>query len=146
MLVLSRRKDESVMIGDNIEVKVLDIQKGQVKLGIEASRDVTLRRDESVMVGDDLEVKVLDIQKGQVKLGIEAPRDVTIHRMEVYLAIKEENPAATQTPDAAADVSALAGLFEGADKPSKAGPAQAKLAATRTPTPQKGAETESKPD
>jgi len=104
------------------------------------------RKDESVMIGDDFEVKVLEIQKGQVKLGIEAPRDVTIHRMEVYLAIKEENLAATQTQDAAVDVSALAGLLKGADKPSKAGPAQAKLAATRTPTPQEGAGTESKPD
>jgi len=46
MLVLSRRKDESVMIGDNLEVKVLDIQKGQVKLGIEAPRDVTVHRRE----------------------------------------------------------------------------------------------------
>ena len=46
MLVLSRRKDESVMIGDNLQVKILDIQKNQVKLGIEAPRDVTVHRME----------------------------------------------------------------------------------------------------
>ncbi|HNV21378.1 MAG TPA: carbon storage regulator, partial [Candidatus Hydrogenedentes bacterium] len=36
MLVLTRKEDESIMIGDDIEVKVLDLKESQVKLGIVA--------------------------------------------------------------------------------------------------------------
>ena len=46
MLVLSRRKDESVMIGDNLQVRVLDIQKNHVKLGIEAPKEISVHRME----------------------------------------------------------------------------------------------------
>jgi len=46
MLVLTRREDESIMIGDNVEVKVLDIKDSQVKLGIVAPRDVEVHRRE----------------------------------------------------------------------------------------------------
>ena len=35
MLVLTRKEEESIMIGDDIEVKVLDLKESQVKLGIE---------------------------------------------------------------------------------------------------------------
>ncbi len=82
------------------------------------------RKDESVMIGDNLEVKVLEIQKGQVKLGIEAPRDVTVHRREVYLAIQQENLAATQAVDS--DMSALADLFKETGLASDAKPAEAR--------------------
>ncbi len=46
MLVLARKTDESILIGDNIRVKVIAIEKGVVKLGIEAPSDVTIIRDE----------------------------------------------------------------------------------------------------
>ena len=46
MLVLARKTDESILIGDNIHVKVISIDKGVVKLGIEAPSDVTIIRDE----------------------------------------------------------------------------------------------------
>ncbi len=46
MLVLARKTDESILIGDNIHVKVISIEKGVVKLGIEAPNDVTIIRDE----------------------------------------------------------------------------------------------------
>ena len=46
MLVLSRKINEVICIGPNIYVRVLAIQGGKVRLGIEASRDVPIRRAE----------------------------------------------------------------------------------------------------
>ncbi|MCH7320650.1 carbon storage regulator CsrA [Solibacillus sp. MA9] len=46
MLVLSRKKTESIMIGDQIEVKVLSIDGDQVKLGIVAPKSVKVHRSE----------------------------------------------------------------------------------------------------
>jgi len=46
MLVLTRKEDESIMIGDDIEVKVLDLRENQVKLGIVAPREVAVHRRE----------------------------------------------------------------------------------------------------
>ena len=46
MLVLSRKKGETIMINDNIEVKVLSIEGDQVKLGIVAPKSVKIYRQE----------------------------------------------------------------------------------------------------
>ena len=46
MLVLSRKKNESIIIGDNIEVVIVDVKGEQVKVGIKAPRNVTVHRAE----------------------------------------------------------------------------------------------------
>jgi carbon storage regulator len=46
MLVLSRRKDESIMVGDNIEIMVIDIQRNKIQLGITAPKRVPVYRTE----------------------------------------------------------------------------------------------------
>jgi len=46
MLVLSRRKDESVVIGDEIEVTVVSIRGSIVRLGVEAPRHISIHRRE----------------------------------------------------------------------------------------------------
>ena len=48
MLVLSRKVDESIVIGDNIIVKVISIDKGVVKLGIQAPSDISIVRNELI--------------------------------------------------------------------------------------------------
>jgi len=48
MLILTRRLGESVLIGDQIRVKVLSVRGAQVRLGIDAPRDVQVNRDEVV--------------------------------------------------------------------------------------------------
>jgi carbon storage regulator len=48
MLILSRKVGESIAIGDDIKVTVIKVQGGQVRLGIEASPDVTVLRQELV--------------------------------------------------------------------------------------------------
>jgi len=46
MLVLSRGKDESIMVGENVEVTVVDIRGNKVRLGITAPRWVPVHRRE----------------------------------------------------------------------------------------------------
>ena len=46
MLVLTRKLDESISIGDQIKVTILDIKGNQVRLGIKAPRSVLVHRTE----------------------------------------------------------------------------------------------------
>jgi carbon storage regulator len=46
MLVLTRKKDETIIIGTNITVTVLSLDRGRVRLGIEAPREVPVTRPE----------------------------------------------------------------------------------------------------
>ena len=46
LLVLSRRRDQTLVIGDNVEVTVLEIKGGQVRLGINAPKAVPVHRGE----------------------------------------------------------------------------------------------------
>jgi cytosine deaminase len=46
MLVLSRQRDQSVMIGEDVEVRVVDVRGDKVRLGFIAPRDVTVHRKE----------------------------------------------------------------------------------------------------
>ncbi|MBA3550697.1 carbon storage regulator CsrA [Patescibacteria group bacterium] len=46
MLVLSRQRDETIMIGDDIEVTVVDIRGDKVRLGINAPKEITVHRKE----------------------------------------------------------------------------------------------------
>ena len=69
MLVVTRKKGQSIMIGDDIEIIVSKLDDGSVKLGISAPSD-------------------MDILK--------APKDVSILRKELYEAIKSENKEAME--------------------------------------------------
>lgn len=46
MLVLSRQKDESIIIGDNIVITIVDIRGDKVRLGINAPTEVPVHRQE----------------------------------------------------------------------------------------------------
>jgi len=46
MLVLTRKTNQSIMIGDEIEISVLDISRDKIRLGITAPRDVPVFRKE----------------------------------------------------------------------------------------------------
>lgn len=50
MLVLTRKLNESIYIGDNIKVTIVKIAGGQVRIGIEAPKDVSISRDELLPV------------------------------------------------------------------------------------------------
>ena len=46
MLVLSRQRDESIIIGDNVVITIVDVRGDKVKLGIEAPREISVHRRE----------------------------------------------------------------------------------------------------
>ncbi|MEM9252265.1 MAG: carbon storage regulator CsrA [Planctomycetota bacterium] len=46
MLVLSRQRDETIMIGDDVEITVVDIRGDKVRIGINAPRSVRVHRKE----------------------------------------------------------------------------------------------------
>ena len=46
MLVLSRKKDEKINIGENISIMVIEIRGDKVRLGIDAPKDVPVHREE----------------------------------------------------------------------------------------------------
>jgi len=46
MLVLSRQKDESIMIGDDVEITIVDVRGDKVRLGITAPKSIPVHRRE----------------------------------------------------------------------------------------------------
>jgi len=46
MLVLSRQKGESIMLGDDVEITIVDVRGDKVRLGINAPRSVSVHRKE----------------------------------------------------------------------------------------------------
>jgi carbon storage regulator len=66
MLVLVRRRNESIVIGDDIEVRVLSIEGERVRIGIEAPRDVPVFRMELY----------LEIQQQRLGVGTSAREEV----------------------------------------------------------------------
>lgn len=59
MLVITRKTGETILIGDHIQVTITDIQKGKVKIAIEAPREVSIFRKELVD-----EVRAANIEAG----------------------------------------------------------------------------------
>nr|Q31F93.1 RecName: Full=Translational regulator CsrA; AltName: Full=Carbon storage regulator [Hydrogenovibrio crunogenus XCL-2] len=55
MLVLTRRVGETLMIGDDIKLTVVGIKSGQVRLGIDAPKDVQIQREELLLKNDKAE-------------------------------------------------------------------------------------------
>jgi carbon storage regulator len=64
MLVLSRKLGEKIYIGDNVCITVVDIDRGKIRLGIEAPRDVKIFREELLPLAQQQE-----LAKQQAKLG-----------------------------------------------------------------------------
>jgi carbon storage regulator len=46
MLVLSRQKDQSIMVGDNVEITIVDVRGDKVRLGITAPKEIPVHRRE----------------------------------------------------------------------------------------------------
>ncbi|HLS53173.1 MAG TPA: carbon storage regulator CsrA [Tissierellaceae bacterium] len=61
MLILNRKANESIMLDDKIEIRILEVQEGKVKLGIEAPKEVTILRKEVYDEVIEANKKSLDI-------------------------------------------------------------------------------------
>jgi len=66
MLVLTRKRNESIVIGDDIEIRVLSVVGEKVRIGIEAPRDVPVFRMEVY----------LEIQQQRLEAGTSARKEV----------------------------------------------------------------------
>jgi len=58
MLVLTRKKNEAVVINGRVRVTVLEVRGNQVRLGIEAPKDVSIRRSELKGSGAETEIVI----------------------------------------------------------------------------------------
>lgn len=67
MLVLSRKKDESIIIGDQIELKILSVEGDQVKLGIVAPKSVKVYRAEVYESIQQQNKEALNISKSLIE-------------------------------------------------------------------------------
>jgi carbon storage regulator len=77
MLILSRKIEESIVIGDSITIKILGIHEGQVKIGIEAPKEVKVYRSE---VYDQILKENIQASKSEKQTGTEAATILrTIH-------------------------------------------------------------------
>lgn len=66
MLILSRKENQSIIIDDNIEIKILEIEEGKVKLGIEAPKDIDIFRKELY-----LSIEEENIEAAKTKIDLE---------------------------------------------------------------------------
>jgi carbon storage regulator len=64
MLVLSRKTGERIDIGEDIQVVILGVSNGRVKLGFEAPRNVAVRRSEVERPGFEIEFAVAETGSG----------------------------------------------------------------------------------
>lgn len=78
MLVLTRKVDQSIMIGDDIKVVIVDIRGDQVKIGIDAPRDISVHRQEIY----------LDIQLENKRAALS--RSISVQELEEVLKQPQE--------------------------------------------------------
>lgn len=64
MLVLTRKKEQSIIINENIEITILEVQGDQVKIGIKAPKEISIHRKEIFLQIADENKKASDINVG----------------------------------------------------------------------------------
>ena len=67
MLVLTRRKQESIHIGSDIEITILEVEGDRVKLGIQAPKASTILRSELITETKDINRESADISKDNLQ-------------------------------------------------------------------------------
>jgi carbon storage regulator len=66
MLVLSRQRDESIMIGDDVEITIVDVRGDKVRLGITAPKTIPVHRRE---IYDAIQREQAEKPEGEVQAG-----------------------------------------------------------------------------
>ena len=82
MLILSRRTGESIRIGDEVMITVLQTKGGQVKIGIDAPRDVAVHREEIYLrMKGELNRQVATAPASEGKVTDDAGAAATVERV-----------------------------------------------------------------
>src|SRR5580693_2398395 len=102
MLVLARQRDQTIIIGDDIEITVVDIRGDKVRLGIKAPRNVSVHRKEIYE----------DIQRENLHAGKLQPNDIDPAQSKGTQVMSSQPPNPDPFMDAALE-EAMAGLKEG---------------------------------
>ena len=71
MLILGRRENESISIGDDIKIKIVSIERGNVKIGFEAPKDVLILRDELRVAVENVNKKSINDIDTKILKGLE---------------------------------------------------------------------------
>ncbi len=74
------RLGECFLIGDDLTIKVLDIEKDQIRICINALKVVTVYQHKYLTIGDDIRIKIINIISDQISLVIKAPEGIAINR------------------------------------------------------------------
>ena len=70
MLVLSRQKDESIVIGDDVEIVIVDVRGDKVRLGITAPKEIPVHRRE---IYDAIQREKAEAKAAEAKAAAEKP-------------------------------------------------------------------------
>lgn len=88
VLVLSRLRGQSIVLGGGVFVKVEKIGHKKAVLN---GQQLMLNQEIIVNVGEEIAyVKLLNAGGGKVRLGIEAPRSISVHREEIQMRVDRE--------------------------------------------------------
>lgn len=96
MLVIRRRSGESLLVGDNVEVEILEVSGGQVKLGIRAPRDVSILRKEVYLTREQNRAAVESARSPRVQRWIDQLSAAKGH--SAGAVVKPSEPAAGAPP------------------------------------------------
>ena len=94
MLVISRKINESITIGDNIVVTILDIEGDRIKIGIDAPRDLIILRQEIFQaVQDQVKIQELLVEENKPE-ALDQLRKLLASETEEEIAesVKSEDP------------------------------------------------------
>ncbi len=93
MLVLTRRRGESVEIGSDIKITVMVIYEKKIKVRVQEPKNtkMNIHLDRATPITDDITITLTGIDKCQVKLGIEAPAEMRIERENNHTQPRKNN-------------------------------------------------------
>ncbi len=101
MLVLSRQRDETIMIGDDVELTVVDIRGDKVRLGITAPFHIAEHRKEiyDAIKGENLEAARLSLPRSELSLSAPFNKGGTRPSIVISTAKLSNRHAFGRTPD-----------------------------------------------
>ena len=109
MLILTRKINESILVGDNIRLVVLEIRGKQIRLGIEAPPDIVVLREEIAQRLTDENLRAASFNLPEVEQAVQALGSVATHRFSL-------RPPRPDSPTITIESQALGRLTESTDR------------------------------